>query len=708
MVRVNWNPNRRPERAVALFRKLSCAQCRNCARLVPAYSSKMKVSILAFLLLTLAVLRAAHADPVLYEPGIDPGVGFNLVSWGNFGNGATVWQNAVQSAFNAGFDEVSLSPVRFFQTNSATPGSPEGSIGLTSSGGAELSHIAAGVVRAKQLGMRVTVNPFIEPKNGSSLFQNADTSNTWRGFYNPTPSSAEWNTFWTDYQQYMVDVATMAQSNGADAVTVGTELRALELNNGNTSKWTSVLNAVDGVFAGEIGYASNWDSYSNGNTTNFIWDHPAVDFVGIDSYFTGLLSSGQANASGEYPNIDFITQVENAWNNKLENEILPFAAARQGGAGLPVVFTEIGYLPYNGTTVNPQNSSGSLDPDEQNMAFEGFMRALDGRQAAGEFKAAHIWQWDMQGSAGSLWNMNPSGGNQPTNQQTAQWLSSFMNGTNPDPGDPPPPPPPSQSQLLYSFESGLEGFAFPNFGGSSSSLAQATGTGATEGTKSLAITKTDDDWTWDARVNMAGPQLAALQNALADNIDNYVIELDVSYVASSLPGALSDLNMHVSFQPTPGAWTQAFPFADINGAVNQSFHVEIPLNSFTLAASVAGLAFHIGFDGTWPNGNNATIYIDNITLVDLFPDTGDFDGDGDVDGRDFLAWQRGFGTVGSADLADGDANGDGNVDAADLAIWQEQYGTQPELESLSSVPEPAVGGLAVILLLAASLKRRLS
>jgi hypothetical protein len=56
--------------------------------------------------------------------------------------------------------------------------------------------------------------------------------------------------------------------------------------------------------------------------------------------------------------------------------------------------------------------------------------------------------------------------------------------------------------------------------------------------------------------------------------------------------------------------------------------------------------------------------------------TGDFDQDGDVDGRDFLAWQRGAG-VPDPTLADGDANGDGVVDSADLEVWQNEYGNAP-------------------------------
>lgn len=53
----------------------------------------------------------------------------------------------------------------------------------------------------------------------------------------------------------------------------------------------------------------------------------------------------------------------------------------------------------------------------------------------------------------------------------------------------------------------------------------------------------------------------------------------------------------------------------------------------------------------------------------------DFDADGDADGADFLAWQRGFGATTGATKAQGDANADGAVNAADLALWKSQFGS---------------------------------
>jgi len=77
------------------------------------------------------------------------------------------------------------------------------------------------------------------------------------------------------------------------------------------------------------------------------------------------------------------------------------------------------------------------------------------------------------------------------------------------------------------------------------------------------------------------------------------------------------------------------------------------------------------------------------------PEDADFDEDNDVDGQDFLAWQRGFGSAGG--LADGDANGDGVVNGSDLAIWEGQFGTVAALGALAgastAVPEPTTLGL---------------
>lgn len=125
----------------------------------------------------------------------------------------------------------------------------------------------------------------------------------------------------------------------------------------------------------------------------------------------------------------------------------------------------------------------------------------------------------------------------------------------------------------------------------------------------------------------------------------------------------------------------------------------------TSALGYTNLRF--GLPSTLPSSGGENIDaafagFDNISLrlVDIMAPMGDadFDGDGNIDGRDFLTWQRGFGIDdGTAQLADGDATGDGNVDGDDLVVWQGQYGNTPPLATTTAVPEPAS---AVLMLLA--------
>jgi hypothetical protein len=58
-----------------------------------------------------------------------------------------------------------------------------------------------------------------------------------------------------------------------------------------------------------------------------------------------------------------------------------------------------------------------------------------------------------------------------------------------------------------------------------------------------------------------------------------------------------------------------------------------------------------------------------LNVIETPPLTGDFDGDGDVDGRDFLAWQR-------------------NPSGGDLADWQNNYGVGGVIAASTAVPEP--------------------
>lgn len=88
---------------------------------------------------------------------------------------------------------------------------------------------------------------------------------------------------------------------------------------------------------------------------------------------------------------------------------------------------------------------------------------------------------------------------------------------------------------------------------------------------------------------------------------------------------------------------------------------------------------------------------DNVRLITAESmEDADFDADGDVDGADFLTWQRGVGTTAGGLRADGNANPsiDGDVDDDDLAVWINQFGDVTAMVSV--VPESR--GIALWLL----------
>ena len=73
----------------------------------------------------------------------------------------------------------------------------------------------------------------------------------------------------------------------------------------------------------------------------------------------------------------------------------------------------------------------------------------------------------------------------------------------------------------------------------------------------------------------------------------------------------------------------------------------------------------------------------------------DFDDDGNVDGSDFLTWQRGLG-IGAFNYQ-GDADGDQDVDGVDLAGWRSEFGApQSSVAAAGAVPEPEDLALAML------------
>ncbi|HMO84274.1 MAG TPA: sulfatase-like hydrolase/transferase [Lacipirellulaceae bacterium] len=103
------------------------------------------------------------------------------------------------------------------------------------------------------------------------------------------------------------------------------------------------------------------------------------------------------------------------------------------------------------------------------------------------------------------------------------------------------------------------------------------------------------------------------------------------------------------------------------------------------------------------------LYVGPTATLDPIPSSyADFDFDGDVDGHDFLIWQRGLGTA-NPTRANGDADLDGVVGPLDLQLWQAAFAAHAQVAMAShGVPEPttATAGLAALIGLVCASRRQ--
>ncbi|MBD16458.1 MAG: hypothetical protein CMJ72_15075 [Planctomycetaceae bacterium] len=141
---------------------------------------------------------------------------------------------------------------------------------------------------------------------------------------------------------------------------------------------------------------------------------------------------------------------------------------------------------------------------------------------------------------------------------------------------------------------------------------------------------------------------------------------------------VADDNGISAVQFNPGAAYTSLDFLAFPSGINT---IEIDDNGFIHAGHGQGVSA-LTFDGSSYTDTGAFIAITDVAAVaSLVTATGgiagDFDSDGDVDGDDFLLWQR-------------------NPGVGLLSDWQGSYGTGTVLAATTSVPEPASALLVIL------------
>lgn len=141
------------------------------------------------------------------------------------------------------------------------------------------------------------------------------------------------------------------------------------------------------------------------------------------------------------------------------------------------------------------------------------------------------------------------------------------------------------------------------------------------------------------------------------------------------PGGWDSLDDKESGDPPGQGWDQSG-----GASANQLIELFLPTAGDTIGANEEislGAAFNTSMDPgdlVFKFGfTTGALLTGGVSVIDSPGLAGDFDNDGDVDGRDFLRWQRG-----------GSPN---PLSASDLAAWRGNYG-MGSLAGVGAVPEP--------------------
>lgn len=122
-----------------------------------------------------------------------------------------------------------------------------------------LDQLRAGIAQARTLGLRVMVKPHVW------------VPQTWAGAIEFT--RAEDRTEWlARYSAILLDLATLAQTEGAEALALGTELRGVSQD----PAWTGIIQAVRDRYRGILTYVAHWDGELDRLPFRALLDVPSI------------------------------------------------------------------------------------------------------------------------------------------------------------------------------------------------------------------------------------------------------------------------------------------------------------------------------------------------------------------------------------------------------------------------------------------------
>ena len=172
---------------------------------------------------------------------------------------------------------------------------------------------------ARELQLRILFFPTI------NLRDEAENAKWWRGNIEPS----DWDLWWRNYTEFNVHLARMAQEEGVEWYSLGTEMASTQRF---PDRWRQLAQDVRRVFRGKLTYSVNFDSHDS-----FTFGD-CLDVIGMNTY--DPIAKHQDRPSE--------AQVRDAWW-----WIVNKARTLQARFDRPVMITEVGYPSVAGAHAGP-------------------------------------------------------------------------------------------------------------------------------------------------------------------------------------------------------------------------------------------------------------------------------------------------------------------------------------------------------------------
>jgi len=206
-------------------------------------------------------------------------------------------------------------------------------------------------VRAHALGMQVMLKPHVWPRGGD-----------------PTKfEPRSWETWFANYEQYLVHAAQLARDINAEWLCIGTELSRSE----SRPEWRRLIKVVRAIYPGRITYAANFDAFER---TPF-WRE--LDAIGVDAYFPLATAMDATDAQLLAGARDAVARMQRV--------------AKANGRN--VILTELGYPSTPGAWIDPWTEHRDREPDvtAQSRSFTAMMTAM---REAPFISGYFIWKYE--------------------------------------------------------------------------------------------------------------------------------------------------------------------------------------------------------------------------------------------------------------------------------------------------------------------------